>query len=443
MKKTYILDTSVFLTNYKSIYDYGRNDIVIPLIVLEEIDKHKKRPDSVGLNARNIIRTLDSLREKGNLHKGVRIDKGKGLLKCISPNTSLLPSGLDPKIPDHQIIAAVLTEQTRQENRKVVLVSCDINMRIKCDAIGITAENYDTKDSKKEISSFFTGFGKLVVDDEVIDRLYKGESITCEMLDCKKNIFPNQFIMLISSANNNKTALVRFTDIRSPLKLIKDKTFNTWGIEPKNKEQNFALDLLLDKEIQIITLTGQAGTGKSLIALAAGLSQCKMKNNKNSSLPYKRIIVSRPIQPLGKDIGYLPGTKEEKMGPWLAPIEDNLRFLFGDDNATLEMYLAQKIIEIEALTYIRGRSIQNAFILIDEAQNLNKHEIKTILTRVGHNSKIVLTGDVEQIDNINVDATSNGLTYIIEKFKHHDLAGHMTFQKGERSAVASLSAKIL
>ena len=211
-------------------------------------------------------------------------------------------------------------------------------------------------------------------------------------------------------------------------------------MKPRNKEQAFALDLLMNPDIPVVTLVGKAGSGKTLCAIAAGLEQVV---EKSSQTQYKHLIVSRPIQPLGKDLGYLPGTLEEKMNPWLAPIQDNLRFLMGNDKATLEQYMMQGMIEIEALTYIRGRSISDAFIIIDEAQNLTSHELKTIVTRVGENTKIVLTGDIEQIDNVYVDATSNGLTHAVEKLKKFALTGHVTLIKGERSEVASMAAKYL
>ena len=244
--------------------------------------------------------------------------------------------------------------------------------------------------------------------------------------------------MLVSNSNEKKTALARFVNYSTPLQRIPQKKDGIWGVQAKNKEQAFALDLLMNPDIDIITLVGKAGSGKTLCAIAAALEQTMEGDN-----IYKRVIVSRPIQPMGKDIGYLPGTMEEKMNPWLAPIEDNLRFLMGNDKETLQMYMDSGTIEIEALTYIRGRSIANAFIIIDEAQNLTIHELKTIVTRVGEGTKIVLTGDIEQIDNVYTDETSNGLTHAVEKFKDYELAGHIILQKGERSKVATLAAKVL
>jgi PhoH-like ATPase len=439
-KKIYVLDTSAYLTDYRVIYSYGNNDIIIPLIVLEELDNCKKRPNGVGANARSIIRILDELREKGNFQKGIRIRKGSGICFTKAPDLSELPTGYSHSVPDHQIIATALTIKKEIPDRKIIVVSNDINLRIKCDAIGISAEDYKSEKVIKNRTELYSGFTKILVDDQIIDRFYNGEKIfLSDAVDEKPELYPNQFVMLVSSSNEKKTAITRFIDELIPFKKIPDrKEEDGWGITPKNKEQNFALDLLLDPEIPIVSLIGKAGSGKTLCALAAGLQQVMGEDSH-----YNRMIISRPIMPMGKDLGYLPGTMEEKMSPWLAPIQDNLRFLFGDDNLMLNDYMQKKIIEMEALTYIRGRSIQKAYIIIDECQNLTQHEIKTILTRVGNDSKIVLTGDIEQIDNVNIDETSNGLTYAIEKLKPYDITGHITFLKGERSNVATLSAKVL
>jgi PhoH-like ATPase len=439
-KKFYVLDTSVYLTDYRSIFSYGTNDIIIPLVVLEELDKCKKRPNGVGINARRIIRTLDELREKGNFQKGLRIRRGSGLCFTKAPDLNELPAGYSSKVPDHQIIATALTVKKEFPQRKVIVVSNDINLRIKCDAIGISAEDYKTEKVIKSSHELYGGFAKILVDDQIIDRFYAGEKIfLSDAVDDKPELFANQFVMLVSSSNEKKTAITRFLNAQTEFKkIIEHKEEDGWGIAPKNKEQNFALELLLDPEVPIVSLIGKAGSGKTLCAIAAGLQQVMSQDS-----VYNRLIVTRPIQPMGKDLGYLPGTLEEKMAPWLAPIQDNLRFLFGDDNLMLYQYMQKKIIEIEALTYIRGRSIQKAYIIVDECQNLTRHEIKTILTRVGNDSKIVLTGDIEQIDNVNIDETSNGLTYAIEKLKPYDITGHITFLKGERSKVATLTAKVL
>ena len=440
-KKNYVLDTSVYLTDADSLYNFGNNDIFIPLKVLEEIDKHKKRQDSVGINARKTIRTLDEMRAKGNLQKGVRLEKGKGIVKVISYEVLkdvVFPPDLDMSIPDHMIIATAMAIR-EESTRKTVVVSRDINMRVICDSIGLLAEDYTTEKVVTCSDELYSGLAIHLVDDQVIDRFYDGDDIYIEEEDTKQEWHPNQYILMVSNANEKKTCLARFYSHFQPLKKIIHSTIPDWKISSRNKEQAFAIDLLMDPDVKVVSLVGRAGSGKTLCAIAAGLQQTiGLRENH-----YDRMIVSRPVQPLGKDIGFLPGTMEEKMLPWLMPIQDNLQFLVGGDKKTLQMYMEKGKIEIEALTYIRGRSIANAFIIIDEAQNLTAHEIKTIMTRVGEGTKIVLTGDIEQIDNVYVNETSNGLAHAVEKFKFYPLAGHVTFTKGERSEVATLASKVL
>ena len=435
MKKTYILDTNVFLTNANSVYEFRNNDIIVPLKVLDEIDKHKKRQDGVGLNARSIIRILDDLRAKGNLHKGVRINRGKGILSVRGYDLEDLPVSCDIESADNEILTTALTEMKKNPKRKVILVTRDINMRVKCDSLEIITEDYATNKVVTDEKHLFTGLKKHLVDDQLIDQFYNGEHIFFDKNEGK--FFPNQFVMLVSNSNEKKTALARFINHESRLEKVSEPQDALWGLKPRNKEQVFAINLLNDPEIPIVTLVGKAGCGKTLLAIAAGLDQVLEKRM------FKKLIVSRPIQPLGKDIGYLPGTMEEKMKPWLMPIQDNIDFLLNGESKSMEMFFEDGTIQIEALTYIRGRSISNAFIIIDEAQNLTIHELKTIITRVGENTKIVLTGDIEQIDSVYLDATSNGLSYAVEKFKQHGLAGHVTLVKGERSKVATLASRIL
>lgn len=433
-----MLDTSVYLHDANAIYHFGRHDIVVPLKVLEEIDKHKKRQDGVGSNARKIIRIFDQLREKGNLKKGVRISKGKGILKTVSVvDTEGLPIDLDSKIPDHIILGTAL-KLAKEVGKKVILVSRDINLRVICDSVGMLTEDYNQSKVVDSHVELFRGYKDVLVPQEEIDSFYAGKEVILPEA-VSANLHPNEFLMLVSEVNDKSTALARVSEPDKPLERIKDFKPNVvWGIHPKNKEQNYALDVLLDPNIPIVTLVGKAGCGKTLLAVAAGLQQTLEKDQ-----IYDRMLVSRPIQPLGRDLGYLPGSLEEKMAPWLAPIQDNLEFLMGNDKTTLNMHMESGKIQIEALTYIRGRSISKAFIIIDEAQNLSSHELKTIITRVGEGTKIVLTGDIEQIDNAYIDATSNGLTYAVEKFKHHGLAGHVTLRHGERSSVATLASEIL
>lgn len=434
-KKTYALDTNVLLTDPESLFAFENNDIILAFKVLEELDKHKKRQDGVGRNAREAIRILDSLRSQGSLNKGVRIKKGSGIVKVVSlDKESKQYPDLDLQDSDNEIICCVFQEQANFQRKKHTVVSRDINMRVKCDSLGVSCEDYIRSKVVKDTSELYTGFSSVLVDDEIIDRFYAGEEIH---LDQEYN--PNEFLMLVSSANDKKTALARYKRVNAPLHRVqsgeKVRVFNT--LSPRNKEQAFAIDLLKDDSLSLVSLIGKAGTGKTLTAIAAGLELVLGKNS-----DYQKLIVSRPVTPMGRDIGFLPGTLEEKMLPWLAPVQDNLETLLsGKEN--FKMFQEKGIIEIEALTYIRGRSINNAYIIIDEAQNLTMHEIKTIITRVGNNTKIVLTGDIEQIDNDYTDETSNGLAYAVEKFKEFEISGHVTLVKGERSKIATLASKIL
>jgi PhoH-like ATPase len=437
-KKTYVIDTSVFLSDANALYRFKNNDIVIPIKVLEEIDKHKKRQDSVGFNARLIIKHLDELRSKGSLHKGLRIGKGMGILR-VAKASSDLPKDLDFNVPDHQILSVAVHESKENERRKVIVVSRDINMRVIADSLGLISEDYETNSIVEDKDKVYEGFAEVLVDDEFIERFYDHEEMVLEESMVKEKLYPNQFLLLISSSNPKKSAICRFFDHKKPLKPINVKDYSkSWGVVPRNKEQTFAYDLLFDDDVPLVSLIGRAGSGKTLMAIAAGLEQTVGFAERK----YKKIVVSRPVQPMGKDIGFLPGTMEEKMLPWLMPIHDNLEFILGNKNQ-IKSYFEKGQIEVEAITYIRGRSISNAFIIIDEAQNLTAHEVKTIITRVGENTKIILTGDIEQIDNIYTNETSNGLTYAIEKFKHAELAGHITFRKGERSKIATLASKVL
>lgn len=427
-KKTYVLDTNVYLTDAESIMSFSNNDILVPLKVLDEIDKHKKRQDVVGAQARSIIRKLDQLRSKGNLFKGVRLDKGKGIIKVKSYNPLCLPDDLDLEDADNQIIATALSEMDQSPSRKVVMVSRDINMRVKCDALGITTEDYQVEQVVARSDDLYSGTAEILVDEQTIDEFYEGKKV---ILD-HKGLNPNQFVMLVSNSNPKKAALARYKSPEDPI--TKVQQVSAWDTRPRNKEQQYALNLLMDPAVPVVSLIGKAGSGKTLLALAAGLEQTL------GTSTYKKMVVTKPVEPVGKDIGFLPGTLEEKMMPWLAPIQDNLQFLMGDDKMTLDMYHEKGQIEVEAMTFIRGRSISNAFIVIDEVQNMTQHEIKTVLTRVGEGTKIVLTGDIEQIDNVYIDATNNGLSYVVERLKSESITGHVTLMKGERSKVATIAA---
>ncbi len=439
-KKNYVIDTSVFLSDADALFSFANNDIFIPLKVLEEVDGHKKRQDSVGFHARKFIKHLDGLRANGSLNKGVRPTQGKGVIKvCDADYSDVLPRSLDLAIADHIILASALKVQKEWTKRKTVVVSRDINMRVIANSLGLEAEDYETLQAVEDADKLYDGFEEILVDDQIIEHFYAGEEIVLDEEQAVR-LHPNQFLMLQSSANPKKTALCRFNAPHLPLKPTLQKWPEiSWGIKPRNKEQAFAFDLLFDDSVPLVTLIGKAGSGKTLMAIAAAMEQTLGMGK----TVYKKIIISRPVQPLGKDIGFLPGTMEEKMLPWLKPIQDNLQMVVGHDKTMLQSFMEKGQLEVEALTYIRGRSISDAFVIIDEAQNLTAHEVKTIITRIGDNTKIVLTGDVEQIDNIYTNETSNGLAFAVEKFKTYDLSGHITFKRGERSKLATLAAKIL
>jgi len=446
-KKNLIIDTNVFLSDSECFTRFQNNDLFIPIKVLEELDKHKTRQDSVGFHARRTIKKFDALRVSGSLSKGVRLGKGLGMLKVLKVEelaVDKLPLGLSHKSADHLILAGALAIKEEYPKRKCIVISQDINMRVIADALGLLSEDYQSSQVVDSRDVIYEGFTKFLVDDFMVDEFYDRQDVWLYEEDAaeqKIKLHPNEFVMLVSVENEKKTAIARFTSWNMPLvrlSTMKDDIFS-WGVKPRNKEQKCGLDLLMNHQIPLVSMIGRAGSGKTLMAIMAGLEQVLGLEKGR----YNRIIISRPIQTLGKDIGYLPGTMEEKMAPWMKPIFDNMQFIMGTDKTMLEAYLQKGLIEIEALAYIRGRSISDAFVIIDEAQNLTAHEVKTIITRIGENTKIVLTGDIEQIDNVYTNETSNGLTYAIEKLKNSTLTGHVTFKKGERSKLATEASKLL
>jgi len=461
-KKTYVLDTNVLLSDPNSIFSFEEHDVIVPMVVLEELDHHKSRQDEVGRNARNISRTLDDLRQKGSLFEGVALHSG-GVLKVAtiqSDKIAELPIELrstNPKV-DNLIIAFMLS--FKSSSAEAVLVSKDINVRLKCDSLNVKCEDYLKMRVTSDPQKFYRGVEVIELAEDLIDQFYhQGELQLSADIASSYRLCPNQIVVIknVLNGQTTKSAITKFIAADKPLIPVA-KIEHAYNLKPRNKEQSFSLDLLFDNNIKLLTLVGPSGTGKTLLAIAAALAQLKGLGDQPK---YEKLIVTRPVQPVGKDIGFLPGTLEEKMEPWIAPIRDNINFLMGtrktpvrrgrgggDQGKTVDEYylsLMQErgLIEIEAITFIRGRSIPNAFIIIDEAQNLSMHELKTIITRVGEGTKIVLTGDIEQIDNVHVDAYSNGLSYAVERFKGYDIAGHVTLIKGERSMLATLASQIL
>lgn len=437
--KTFVLDTNVLLHDPHALYRFEKNLIVIPITVIEEIDKFKKDMNETGRNARHVSRLLDKLRTVGSIAKGVTLESGGIIRVEIYEDLAMkaLPPGLHSEHGDNRILAVAMDLKLKAESTAVILVSKDTNLRIKADALGLVAEDYES--DKVEIDELYTGTAALKVSAEQVDRFH-GQG----WLDGISELKPNQFVTLFDETNENHTGLGRFDAASSRiLPLRKGGKDGIWSITSRNREQSFAIDALLDDSIKLVTLVGKAGTGKTLLAIAAGLHKVAEES------VYNRLLVSRPVFPMGKDIGFLPGDIEEKLAPWMQPIFDNVELLLSGHEAEkrhskgYKELVAMGIMEIEPLTYIRGRSIPNQFMIVDEAQNLTPHEIKTIITRAGEGTKVVLTGDPYQIDNPYVDASSNGLTYLVERLKGLNITGHVTMMKGERSELAELAANLL
>jgi PhoH-like ATPase len=439
MPKNFILDTNVLLHDPRSIYGFKDNNVIIPIYVIEEIDQFKRDLSELGRNARLVTRYLDSFRTEGSLKEGVPLPHG-GFLRVCFAEAELPPPLADGNLMDNRILAVAIDLMKKEPDTEAVFITKDTNLRIRADALGLIAEDYDTE--RVEITELYTGFAEVLVPREAVDQMYKpGAEVEVPQQD---KLFPNQCVLLKDETNPSHTAMGRFNAAKGRvvplLRMIKE---GIWGVRPRNMEQAFVLDLLLNDDIKLVTIVGKAGTGKTLMAIASGLHKVT-----EESL-YHKLLVSRPIFPLGRDIGYLPGSIEEKLNPWMQPIFDNVEFLMNLSRADKKAgrgyheLVDLGLIEIEPLTYIRGRSIPNQFIIVDEAQNLTPHEVKTIITRVGDNTKIILTGDPFQIDNPYVDATNNGLVHVVNRFKNEKIAGHITMAKGERSALAELAANLL
>jgi PhoH-like ATPase len=441
MKKTFVIDTNVLLHDPNAMLHFEDNDVVLPITVIEELDRFKKQIESIGRNARQASRTLDELRQQGSLTEGIPLAGGGSLRVALCDRDTLegLPPELEGDTGDNAILAVAL-EIKEQCDHPVVLVSKDTNLRIKGDVLGLASQDYET--DKVDVDELYTGSDEVIVNAEKIVQFFNQGFI---LLDGQ--FFPNQTVTLIDAANPSHTALgIVEGDGRKVLQLMKLSQAPVSSISARNREQRFAFELLLRDSISLVTLVGKAGTGKTLLALAAGVHKVADERI------YNRLLISRPVVPMGRDLGYLPGELKEKLTPWMQPLYDNLDLIFGTQETSgkprhwrrgYEELMEFNLLQIEPLTYIRGRTIPKQFLIVDEAQNLTPHEVKTILTRAGEDTKVILTGDVEQIDNPYVDAASNGLTYVVEKFKQEPLAGHITLFKGERSLLAERAAALL
>ncbi|MCP4501350.1 MAG: PhoH family protein [Deltaproteobacteria bacterium] len=440
MPKTFVLDTNVLLHDPRALFAFEDNDVVIPIYVVEEIDNFKKDLSELGRNARQVSRYLDGLRDEGSLAKGILLDRG-GSLRVAVTTRSLPPELSTDRGQDSKILAVALELQERLKEADkgcVVFITKDTNLRIRADAMELLAEDYEPERIADD--DLYKGITEVDVSADDVDRFFSEGELTLP----DPYYAPNEFIVLKDETNERHTGLGRIQmepePIVRPISSFKD---GVWGIRPKNREQSCALEALLDENIKLVTLVGKAGTGKTLMAIAAGLTKVTEEN------VYQRLLVSRPIFPLGKDLGYLPGDVEEKLNPWMQPIFDNMEFLMGltardkKHGRSYRELVDMGVVEIEPLTYIRGRSIPSQYLIVDESQNLTPHEVKTIISRAGEGTKIVLTGDPSQIDNPYVDATNNGLVHVVNRFRAEKIAAHITCTKGERSELAEIAANLL
>jgi len=442
MKKNFVLDTNVLLHDPRALFAFEDNNVIVPIYVVEEVDAFKKDLSELGKNARQISRILDELRQGGRLVDGVPIPDSNG----GSIRVAFAKEGRPPECArashsaDNRIISSALQVLRENPDTPTSFISKDINLRIRAAALGLTVMDYAIE--RADISELYSGRFELTVPDELIQELFdKGEAPAPEPEADQERLPPNSFAVLTGTTKGS--AIVRVPPGSRTMRLLKGNGPTVWGIRPRNKEQHFAFELLLDDNVRLVTLVGQAGTGKTLLALAAGLQKAVEEQ------AYQRLLVSRPVFPLGKDIGFLPGDINEKLRPWMQPVHDNLELLLGlspgekKKGRSSEELFDMDLVHIEPLTYIRGRSIPRQFILVDEAQNLTPHEVKTIITRAGDDTKIVLTGDPHQIDNPYVDSTNNGLVHVVNRFRGDSIAGHVTLTKGERSDLAERAARLL
>ncbi|HEY1172329.1 MAG TPA: PhoH family protein [Verrucomicrobiae bacterium] len=433
--KNYILDTNVLLHDPHSLLNFQENNVFIPIEVIEEIDRFKRESSELGQHARMVSRMMDGFRETGSLSEGVKLPNG-GKLTIIFKDKNGAGAAPISNTVDSKIVSRALDVQAVDKKVRTILVTKDINLRIKADASGLPAEDYET--DQVNISDLYTGMTEKTVSADVLAKFRADEELE---LDSSMRYSPSEYCTLIDEANPKRTALTKVDPTGKKLIPIVDVREGVWGIKPRNREQHFAFDALLDDRIKLVTLMGKAGTGKTLMAMAAGLKRTIMDRE------FRRVIVARPTISMGKEIGFLPGTLEEKLNPWMQPIHDALELLsdlnMGNEHRRSGDLMRSGSIVVEALSFIRGRSIANQYMIIDEAQNLTPLEVKTIITRAGEGTKIILTGDPYQIDNPYVDSSSNGFNYIVSRFRPHAIAAHIELQKGERSELAELAANIL
>ena len=429
--KTFVIDTNVLIHRPDAIMSFkDNNEVVIPLWVLEELDRLKTFSDERGRNARHAIRFLDSMSKSSNLSDGVKLETGTTLRVVMG--TGEMPRGLLEDKTDNKIILAAY--ELQQQGRRVFFVSKDINARVKATALGLKAVDYEKQ--KVNYDKLYSGYARMETSHETFETLQREGWV-----NWNDTPTPNFFYVLTSKSDPGETVLARYRAEDGNLVHVDHKMPAVAGIRPMNHQQRMAFDLLLDENIELVSLVGKAGTGKTLLAIAAGMYLTMEKKS------YSRVLVTRPVVPMGKDIGYLPGAKNEKLSHWMQPLFDNLEYILSvfhrPNIKSLDNLIQNKVIELEALSYIRGRSLPGQYIVIDEAQNLSPHEIKTIVSRAGEGSKVVLTGDPQQIDSPYLDANSNGLSYLAEAFKNQPIAGHITLEKSERSRLAELAAELL
>ena len=442
--KHFVLDTNVLLHNPNALFMFKNNEVVIPFDVIEELDKFKTGTDDLGRNARTVIRHLDQLRLAGSLAEGVTVEQTGGRVRVVLEEDQKICPGLTANTPDNRIICCAKT--LSDQGKRVVFISKDINARIKSDALGLITEDFEAQ--KVDFEKLYTGYTELNVPSNIIDELFRQKEYRLTDVE----LLANEFVLLKDENDESHTAIARHREggVITPVRPRRGPVF---GIMPRNLQQTMALDLLLDDSVKLVSLIGNAGTGKTLLAIAAGLT--KVLNEQE----YVKLLCARPIMPLGRDIGYLPGGKDEKLTAWMQPIFDNMAYLLSNrlssdgehkqhaSPSSVEQRIAKLVEEgqvvLEPLTYIRGRSIPNQYMIVDEAQNLTPHEVKTIASRVGEGTKLVLTGDATQIDNPYLDSSSNGLSYLVERLKEQAISAHVTMSKGERSELAELAANLL